>query len=197
MGDYMTGAEVWAAFKLTTPVPRAIGVFENQPRPATSSVWKTALIMTAAAWLIASLLHFSGGKKVVFHRSYTTGQTVSAAFDVTGHQGPLKVETHNRTVLPLYMQYSLVRDGDPKALKFGRQVGTTDVASIPSIGSGHYTLTAEPDGAATGQFDIDVYRDAPSFGWVFFATVFLLVPPAFQSLGAGTFERSRWEGSNL
>ncbi len=203
MGDYMTGEEVWKAFKLATPVPPAIGVFENQPAPPSTqagSIWKTAIICIAAAWLVASVLHLTGSRKVAFHQIFTVGSPVSASFEVPGHNGLLNVKTVNRSGQPIYVQYSLVRDGG-KPLKFGRQVRSgSDVAPVPSIDPGHYVLSAEADGPgalADAQYEIEVYRDAPSLGWVFIATLLLIIPPIIQSARGSSFETQRWAGSDL
>jgi hypothetical protein len=205
VGDYMTGEDVWKACKLTTPVPRAYGVFENQPAPPhtnTGSIWRAALIVTAAAWLIASMLHLIGGRKVVFHQSFAVGTPVSASFDSAGREDRLHIRTLNHSGQPLYVQYSLAKNGDSAPLKFGRQVhadSTGDDASLPSVSPGRYVISAEgdaPSGQSTGQYDVEIARESPTFGWVFFATILLLIPPAMQSLRSSGFERERWAGSN-
>jgi hypothetical protein len=205
MGDYMTGAEVWSAFRLTIPVPLAYGVFENQPAPLedkVGSLWRTSLLLSAAALLIAFLLYGTGSRKIVFHESYTVGSPISASFDVPGHESNLELKTTNQTGQPIYVQYSLARDGG-NAIKFGRQVrtgGAGDVATIPSISSGRYVLSAEadaPTGLAIGQYEIELRRDVPSIGWFFGALALLLIPPILHSLRASSFERSRWAGSDL
>jgi hypothetical protein len=205
MGDYMTGAEVWSAFRLATPVPLAYGVFENQPAPLADkvgSLWRTSLILSAAALLVAFLLYGTGSRKIVFHQSYAVGSPISASFDVPGHESNLELKTTNQTGEPIYVQYSLARDG-ANAIKFGRQVrtgGTGDVATIPSISSGRYVLSAEadaPTGLTIGQYEIELRRDVPSLGWFFGALALLLIPPILHSLRASSFERSRWAGSDL
>jgi len=204
MGDYMTSEEVWQAFKLTTPPPRAIGVFENQPAPIgekASSLWRTSLMIAAAAVAIAFLIYSTGSRKVVYHQSYTIGTPISASFEVPGHNSNLELKTINQTGQPMYVEYSLEKPG-MKPIKFGRQVsfgGGGDVADIPSIDSGHYVLNVvaeAPAGLTTGQYVIELKRDVPSLGWVFGALILLLIPPILQSLRASSFERARWAGSD-
>jgi hypothetical protein len=206
MGDYMTGDEVWKAFKLGTPAPRAYGTFENQPSPfrgKVQSLWLQALMMMAAALIIAFLLYLAGSRKVVYKNSFGLGSPVSASFDVSGHESNLQLTTVNRTGQPLYVQYSLTKQGSSvRPINFGRQVrsdASADVATIPSIGAGHYSLSADAEGApglTMGQFEVQLRRDVPSLGWVIPALVLLLIPPIFQSLRAAGFERSRWAGSD-
>jgi hypothetical protein len=206
IGDYISGEEVWKAFKLTTPVPRAVGVFENQPAPLgekVGSLWRTALILAAAAVLMAFLLYSTGSRKVIYHQSYTIGTPITATFDVPGHESNLELKTINQTGQPMYVEYALQKQGLSSPVKFGRQVGTGsigDVATIPSIAAGHYVLNVvaeAPPGLITGQYVIELKRDVPSIGWVFGALAFLLVPPILQSFRASSFERSRWAGSDI
>jgi hypothetical protein len=206
MGDYIPGADIWKAFKLTTPVPQVYGVFENQPAPLqdhVGSIWKTALILAAAAVLVAFLLYSTGSRKVVYHQSFTVGNPGTASFDVPGHQSNLELKTLNRTGQPIYVQYSLVRQGATRPVTFGRQVrsdATGDVAYIPSIESGRYIMSADaegPSGLTTGQYEVQLRRDVPSLSWVVGALAFLLIPPIIQSLRASSFERSRWAGSDV
>jgi Domain of unknown function (DUF4178) len=206
VGDYMTGEEVWKAFNLTTPAPRAYGVFENQPAPASETVgslWRASLIMAAAALLVAMLLYGVGSRKMVARQSFTIGNAGSASFDVPGHESNLELKTINETGQPMYVQYSLVKQGEAKAIRFGRQVrygGPADVAYIGSISSGRYVLSAEadgPSGSTVGQYEVELRRDVPSLGWLFGALVFLLIPPILNSLRASSFERSRWAGSDF
>jgi Domain of unknown function (DUF4178) len=205
MGDYITGEEVWKAFKLTTPVPRAYGVFENQPAPLgekVGSLWRTSLMLGAAAVLLAFLLYSTGSRKVVYHQSYTIGSPVSASIDVPGHASNLELKTINQTGQPMYVEYSLEKQGTPP-VKFGRQVGSGsvgDVATIPSVSAGRYVLNVvaeAPPGLTAGQYVIELKRDVPSIGWVFGALMLLLIPPIIHSLRASSFERSRWAGSDI
>jgi hypothetical protein len=206
MGDYMTGAEVWSAFKLASPVPQTRGVFENQPAPLadkTGSLWRTSLILAAAACLIAFLLYSTGSRKVVYDQTYTIGTPITASFDVPGHASNLELMTVNRTGLPLYVEYSLANQNGANPIKFGRQVSsgsTGDVATIPAVDSGRYILNVvaeAPSGLTTGQYEIKLVRDVPSLGWVFGALLLLLIPPIVHSLRASSFERSRWAGSDI
>lgn len=204
-GDYMTGEEVWRAFKLGTPAPRAFGVFENQPSPfqgKVKSMWVQALMLSAAAIVFAFLFYATGSRKVVYQQSFSLGNPVSASFDVPGHESNLQLKTVNRTGQPLYVQYSLTRQGISRPINFGRQVrsdASGDVATIPSVAAGHYQLSADADGPAastSGQFEVQLRRDVPSVGWLFPALVCLMIPPILQSMRAGGFERSRWAGSD-
>jgi hypothetical protein len=205
MGDYMSGADVWKAFGLTTPVPVASGTFENQPSPfgdKVGSIWRTALVMAAVALLIAFLLFSLGSRKLVYQHSFPLGEAASASFDISGHQSNLELKTVNRTGQPLFVQYSLTKQGAQKPIVFGRQVSSDslgDVATIPSIDAGHYTLSADPDAPTSlsrGVFEVQLRRDVPSLGWLFPALIFIFMPPIMQSMRAAGFERERWAGSD-
>jgi hypothetical protein len=205
MGDYMAGADVWKAFGLTTPVPVASGAFENQPSPfgdKVGSIWRTALVMAAVALLIAFLLYSFGSRKLVYQHSFPLGEAASASFEVSGHQSNLELKTINRTGQPLYVQYSLTKQGVQKPIVFGRQVSSDsqgDVATIPAVDAGHYTLSADPDAPtsfARGVFEVQLRRDVPSLGWLFPALIFIFLPPIMQSMRAAGFERERWAGSD-
>ncbi len=205
MGDYMTGAEVWKAFKLTSPVPPATGPFENQPSPyegKTGSLWRTSLMMAAAAIVLALVLHAGHSGKPIYKKTFAADAAYEASFEVPGKKSNLELITRNKTGQTLYIQYVLSKDGASKAVKFGRQVTSGpmgDSATIPSIEAGHYTLNAEADaapGLENAEFEIELRRDVPSLGWLFPALLFLIAPPIFQSLQASGFERSRWAGSD-
>jgi len=74
-----------------------------------------------------------------------------------------------------------------------------DVATIPAVDAGHYTLIADPDAPtsfARGVFEVQLRRDVPSLGWLFPALIFIFMPPIMQSMRAAGFERERWAGSD-
>jgi hypothetical protein len=131
------------------------------------------------------------------------GNPTTASFDVPGHQSNLELKTLNRTGQPIYVQYSLIRQGTTRPITFGRQVRSDangDVAHISSVESGRYILTAEadaPTGLPVGQYEVQLRRDVPPFSWAFGALILLLIPPIIQSLRASGFERSRWAGSDI
>ena len=102
----------------------------------------------------------------------------------------------------MFIQYALTKQGAVNPIKFGRQVSSGssgDVATIPSVEPGHYTLSADPDapaGVTTGTFEVKLRRDVPSIGWLFPALIFLLAPPILQHMRSAGFERERWSGSD-
>lgn len=205
MGTYMTGDEVWKAFQLTTPVPRAFGAFENQPSPLgdkVGSLWRSSFAMAGLAVLVAIILYSMGSGKTVYEHTFSINGASSVSFDVPGKKSNLELSTVNRTGQPIFIQYSLTKQGATNPLKFGRQVSSNsfgDTATIPSVEPGHYILSADPDaptGVSTGNFEVKLRRDVPSIGWLFPALLFLLAPPILQHMRAAGFERERWSGSD-
>ncbi len=205
MGDYMTGEQVWQAFKLPTPPPPAYGVFENQPSPyndSATSLWSTSLKLAFAALVIAGLISATGARKTVYRQTFSSASGVSPTFEVTGHTSNLQVKTINHTGQPLYVRYAFVNQTNGRNTNFGRQVRTDsagDVATMPSVEPGRYNLRADAEslnGPLSGFFDVELRRDVPGFGWLFVALPFLLIPPIFQSFRKMSFERTRWAGSS-
>ena len=68
-GEYMTGAQVWQAFRLPGSPPLAHGIFANQPSPLggnVGSAWRTWLWLNVALARYGVLLHdcFAGPRGV-------------------------------------------------------------------------------------------------------------------------------------
>lgn len=73
LGEYVTGEDVWKAFKLTTPVPAAIGVYANQPAPVdvrAKQAWRNFLILTALLIVVVNITSIFMSDKEVFRQKY-------------------------------------------------------------------------------------------------------------------------------
>jgi hypothetical protein len=204
MGEYLTGAQVFQAFKLTGQPPAAIGIGQNQPSPfrgTVASIWKTTLQLAAAAVVVAILFYAISGHSPIYTQSVSAGTAVTPPFNVPGHRSNLDLKTVNRTGQSLYVQYSLVSQDNGRTTNFGRQIKSDrsgDEVKIPDVDPGRYYLRVEADGPSgppDGSFDIELRRNVPSFGWLFGALFLLIVPPIVHSIRALSFNRSRGSSS--
>jgi hypothetical protein len=64
---------------------------------------------------------------------------------------------------------------------------------------GTWAVRLEPEAQEekrSGVYEIKVRREAKGAGWVWFALIFLLIPPVLTSLRASSFESQRWSESD-
>jgi len=178
--EYMTGPQVWQAFKLPGSPPPAYGIFANQPSPYGASVatsWSTWLWLNVAlAALIFFFMMFSPGH-VAFsdHYAYAQGVTsslslgtdssfVTPAFQLDGRDS--NVELSIQTDLDnnwAYFNFALINDKTGQAFDFGREVSyyhdsdgsdgnRTNSVIVPAVPSGQYYLRIEPEMATGSPF---------------------------------------------
>ncbi len=224
LGQYISGAEIWQAFKLPGAPPKPVGVFANQPSPLvqkSKELWRLGrtFLLIAFALMLAGYV-FSGNSQV-FSESYRyragaqEASFVTPVFDVKGRQTNVEVSTktglyNNWT----YINYALINNETGQAWDFGREVsyytgrdsdGTwtegsaTDTVTIPNVPSGRYYLRVEPElapGTSNLDFSIDVRRDVPRSSWFWFIGLLLLVPPGFTAWRRFSFESRRWRESD-
>ncbi|MBV8819442.1 MAG: DUF4178 domain-containing protein, partial [Acidobacteriaceae bacterium] len=178
-GEYVTGLQLWQAFRFPPPPPPAIGVFANQPAPATgaASAWLTWAALMALLVMMALFVSATAGRREVFRQkySYAPGGTAESAvvtsdFDLTGKTSSVEIDTNTDLHGEwCYFTYALVSRSNGKAHNFGREVTKQkDRAVLSSIPSGRYYLRIEPDKAAGSSpinYEIIVRRDVPSYGW--------------------------------
>ena len=173
-GSYVTGPEIWQAFKLKGTPPAAHGVYSNQPSPfqgKPSQAWRMALLLLCS-W--AALLFFfviSAGNDLAFsanhHFSPAQGEQsfVTPVFELDG--GNKNVEVELRTDLDnnwAYFNLALINESTGQGYDFGREVSyyhgvdsdgswsegsRSDSATIPRVPGGRYYLRIEPEMEAT------------------------------------------------
>jgi len=225
IGEYVSGAEVWQAFKLTGAAPRPIGVYLNQPSPLiekSKELWRLyrTFLLIAFALLLAGYV-FSGNEEV-FRQSYrfqTGGQQeasfVTPAFELKGRTTNVEVST--KTDLSnnwAYFNYALINEETGQAYDFGREVSyysgrdsdgswtegsDGDTATIPNVPSGRYYLRVEPETEPSSRsvdYEIRVRRDVPRASWFWFVAILLLIPPAWTTFRRFSFESQRWRESD-
>src|SRR5579871_2789829 len=133
LGEYMTGAEVWAAFRMPGKAPAARGIFANQPSPYVGqarSMWGLCLNLLSITILLAIVVYLMAAQQSVVQHQYgfsphTTGETsfVTDSFEVSGH--PSNVEISIRTDLDnnwAYFNLALINEATGQGYDFGREV---------------------------------------------------------------------------
>jgi len=170
-GEYMSGADIWKAFGLTGPVPRAQGVYLNQPSPyggKVSGIWGAFALMLVALLAVAIMFGMlSPGNKVLDeHYRYATGDRgepsfVTKDFEIEGRTSNLEVTINTNLINNwVYLNLTLINEGTGDAFDFGREVsyyaGTdsdgawsegnqSSTAIIPRVPAGRYYLRVEPE----------------------------------------------------
>jgi hypothetical protein len=202
--EYMTGSQVWQAFKLPGSPPPAYGIFANQPSPYGASVassWGTWLWLNVVlAALIFFFLIFSPGR-IAFsdHYVYSQGVKTDVAFANTeafvtppfqldGRQANVELSIHtdldNNWV---YFNFALINNQSGETFDFGREVsyyhdsdgseGNRDNSVIiPSVPSGQYYLRVDPEMARGSPFvAYDLQLRRNVPNYGFFGLAFLLL----------------------
>jgi hypothetical protein len=219
--EYMTGAQIWPAFKLPGSPPYAEGIFANQPSPykgKVASAWRTWLWLNVA--LVALWLYFSvsSAGHDVFQQKYTFSPVrtadssfVTSPFQLTGRDS--NVEVAIKTDLTnnwAYFNFALINENTGQAFDFAREVSyyrdsdgnegsPNNSVMIPSVPSGKYYLRVEPEmdrGAAPMSYQLIVRRDVPNNTFFWMAAVLLLIPPIAKTIRATGFESRRWRESD-
>jgi len=225
MGEYITGKDIWRAFRLSGSPPDAVGVYENQPSPMgaqTKAIW-----VAFAGFLLLVVVMMIGfdiiaNNKQVFTGSYRYDSNqrgeasfVTDEFDLTGHTSNVEVKTttdvNNRWI---YLNYALISEDTGKAWDFGREVsyyhgydsdgswtegGQNDRVAVPSVPAGRYYLRVEPEGDpgyGVTYYTITVKRDVPQYSLYGLALLALLIPAVLLTWRTLSFEHLRWAESD-
>jgi hypothetical protein len=225
LGEYMTGRDVWNAFRLQGDPPMAVGVYENQPSPvseAAKNIWWSFGFLGVV--LLALMMGFSGLARndMVFQNQYTFNAAqkgeasfVTDTFDLKGHTSSVEVTTTASVSNSwIYLNYALINQDTGKAYDFGKEVsyyhgtdsdgswsegGQTSVATIPAVPSGQYYLRVEPEGdlsSGTIYYSVAVKRDVPQYSFFGLAFLALLLPAALLTWRSLNFEHMRWAESD-
>jgi hypothetical protein len=219
--EYMTGSQVWQAFKLPGSPPPAYGIFANQPSPAGASVgsaWSTWLWLNVALATLVFLFMFVAPGSVAFsdHYAYSQGVKTDSAFvtptfQLTGRDSNVELSIH--TDLDnnwAYFNFALINDKTGQTFDFGREVSyyrdsdgsegsRNNSVIVPSVPSGQYYLRVEPEMAAGSpyvRYDLELRRNVPNYGFFGVAALLLLIPPIWTTYRRESFEAARWRESD-
>jgi hypothetical protein len=226
VGEYLYPKEIWASFRLPGQPPEPIGVFENQPAPATVSVkqvWTPFLLLVI---ILIGLMAFNGiaaSKDPVFNGAYqlTSGAPkgeasfVTDVFELKGRTSNVEIKTTaNVSNSWIYLNYALINRDTGQAWDFGREVSyysgrdsdgswtegsRRDTVTVPSVPPGHYYLRIEPEADARHpqiSYTVSVRRDVPVFKFYGYALIALFLPVLYVTFKAISFERARWAESD-
>ena len=225
MGEYMSGKDVWKAFRLPGSPPEAIGVYENQPSPLTAetrNIWVTfgAFLVVLVAMMIGFDMAARNEQVFTGYYKYNSNQRGEASFvtddfEVKGHTSNVELTTstdlNNRWI---YLNYALINQQTGQAFDFGREVSyyhgydsdgswsegsANDRVAIPQVPPGRYYLRVEPEGdpgyGAT-YYTITVKRDVPQYSFYGIALGALLLPAILLTWRSLSFEHMRWAESD-
>ncbi len=225
MGEYMAGRDLWKAFNLAGEPPTPIGVYENQPCPPSASVkgiWKLVGIFLGLLLALMIGIYSLAQDEQVFQQSYqfdarTGGEAsfVTNIFELRGRTSDVELTTEaNVDNGWIYLNYALINQDTGHAYDFGREVSyyhgydsdgswtegdRTNNVVVPSVPPGNYYLRIEPEGEPFRgpiSYIVTLKRDVPQISFFGIALVALLIPAAFLTWRAMSFEHLRWAESD-
>jgi hypothetical protein len=225
LGEYMSGKDLWKAFRLKGDPPEAIGVYENQPSPVSTETKKVWIAFAAFALVLVMMMigfDLAARNEQIFtgYYKYDSNQRGEASFvtddfEVKGHMSNVEVQTstdlNNRWI---YLNYALINENTGQAFDFGREVSyyhgydsdgswsegsVNDSVAIPSVPAGRYYLRVEPEGDpgyGVTYYTVKVKRDVPQYSFYGIALGALLVPAVLFTWRSLSFEHMRWSESD-
>jgi hypothetical protein len=225
MGEYISGRDVWKAFKLTGEAPVPIGVYENQPSPMSAAVgatWRMVFAFGVALIVLMALFYAIARDENVFESSYSFDTTatgdasfVTDVFELKGHTSDVELTTSAEIDNNwLYLNYALINQDTGHAYDFGREVSyyhgydsdgswsegkRKDTVTIPSLPAGHYYLRIEPESDPRHgkiYYTISIRRDVPQFSFFALGALGLLLPALVLTWRSMSFEHLRWAESD-
>jgi hypothetical protein len=225
MGEYMSGADLWKAFRLPGDPPQPVGIYENQPSPMKGDVQNIWMVFGAFLLALVVLMigfDFASQNKQIFNGSYKydsrqrgEASFVTNDFEITGHTSNVEVETS--TDLDnhwIYLNYALINEDTGQAFDFGREVsyyhgydsdgswsegGPNDKVAVSSVPAGRYYLRVEPEGDpgyGVTYYNVTVKRDVPQYPFYGIALLALLAPAILLTWRSISFEHMRWAESD-
>jgi len=225
MGEYLSGKDVWRAFRLPASAPDPVGVYENQPSPLsaeTRNIWVAfgAFLVVLVALMIAFDMAARNEQVFTGYYKYNSNQRgeasfVTDVFEVKGHTSNVELTTstdlNNRWI---YLNYALINEDTGQAFDFGREVSyyhgydsdgswsegsANDRVSVPKVPPGRYYLRVEPEGDpgyGMTYYTITVKRDVPQYSFYGIALGALLLPAILLTWRSLSFEHLRWAESD-
>ena len=219
--EYMTGAQVWQAFKLPGSPPPVYGIFANQPSPYSGSIgssWRTWLWLNVVLAALMFLFMIISPGRVAFsdHYAYSQGVKsdsafVTSTFQLDGRDSNVKLSIH--TDLDnnwAYFNFALINEQTGQAFDFAREVSyyrdsdgsegsRNNSVIVPEVPSGQYYLRVEPEMETNSPFmryELELRRNVPNYGFFGLAALLLLIPPVLTTFRRGSFEAARWRESD-
>src|SRR5262252_844440 len=171
MGEYMSGRDIWKAFKLPGEPPAPIRVYENQPSPISANVkivWSLVALFLALLLALLVASYSMARDEQVFEQSVEFNTNVKSeasfvtdVFELRGHTSNVELTTTaNVNNNWIYLNYALINQDTGHAYNFGREVSyyhgydedgswsegsTKDTVTVPSVPPGNYYLRVEPE----------------------------------------------------
>jgi len=178
--EYMTGEQIWQAFKLPGSPPPIYGIFANQPSSYGSTVassWSTWVWLNVVLAALVFLFMFISPGRIAFSDHYVYSQGVkpdvafsnteafvTPTFQLDGRKSNVELSIHtdldNNWV---YFNFALINNQTGESFDFGREVSyyhdsdgsdgnRNNSVIIPSVPSGQYYLRVDPEMARGSPF---------------------------------------------
>lgn len=175
-GEYIQGAELWAAFQMPGAAPAPIGIFANQPSPYTQAPgrpWKFFFFM--AALVVGMMIFFAAtarrqqvlSETFIFNPAAAGERSlVTRTFELAGGKRNVEVsidaDVDNSWT---FFSMALINEQTGEAFDFGREVSfyhgvdggeswsegdRHDDVILPQVPEGRYYLRIEPEGEPPG-----------------------------------------------
>jgi hypothetical protein len=221
LAEYMTGAQIWQAFKLPGSPPPIYGIFANQPSSYGSTVassWSTWLWLNVALAGMVFLFMFLSPGRVAFKDHYVfsqgvkpdiafanTAAFVTPTFQLDGRKSNVELSIHtdldNNWV---YFNFALINNQTGETFDFGREVSyyhdsdgsdgnRNNSVIIPAVPSGQYYLRVDPEMARGSPFvAYDLQLRRNVPNYLFFGLAFLLL---LIPPGFSTYRRGSFEAA--
>jgi Domain of unknown function (DUF4178) len=225
MGEYITGRDIWTAFKQAGDPPAPIGVYENQPSPMSADVktmWSMAGAFLIILLVLSMIFYTISRNEQVFDQSYEFNTNVKGeasfvtdVFELQGRTSDVELTTTAKVNNNwIYLNYALINQDTGHAYDFGREVSfyygydedgrwtegsRKDTVTIPSVPPGHYYLRVEPESdfyRGTIYYSIALRRDVPQASFFGLGALALLIPAGFITWRSINFEHLRWAESD-
>lgn len=225
-GEYMTGAEVHAAFNLPGGVPEPVGVYLNQPNPHLEKgrTLKWLLPLLAGVFVLISLVAAATrSNEAVLHSTHTLSQVgtngaiVTEIFELKGShiqavEFSLRADVNNSWIetgidlinvdtgqveREIVVGVDFYSGNDDGPWQEGSKARTVIVPAVPP---GKYRMLIEPTMDPPDPelpFTIGVRRDVMVWSNVWIGFLGLMAYPIYRWMRLSGFERSRWATSDF